>query len=77
MYRSDVLHDGELEFITVFPEQLLEVLPFVKRSDDAPDGVSFFQKGVYDVYSEEPVCAGDENLISWSDSRHDLRSVRF
>jgi len=74
-HRSDILHDGELEFVAVFCEDFLEVFPFVERSNNTPDGVSFLQRDVDNVGGEETVCAGDEDLISWSDSRHDIRSL--
>lgn len=70
LYRGDVLHDGKLEFITITREQFLEILSFVERPDNAPDGVPFLQKDDDDVDGEEPVRARDEDLISWSDGGH-------
>ena len=75
-YRSDILHDGEFELIAVFREEFLEVLPFIERSDNSSDGVAFLQEDVNDVNREEPVCTSDKDLISWSDSRHGLQSLR-
>jgi hypothetical protein len=74
-YRGDILHDGELELVAIFCEEFLEMISLFGRSDDAPDGVPLFEKDVDDVDGEEPVCAGDEDFSSWSDSRHDLQCV--
>ena len=75
-HRSDILHDGKLEFITMFREEFLEVLPFVERPNDTPDNVPFLQKDIDDVNGEEPICASDEDLVSWGNSRHGLYNPR-
>ena len=74
-HRSDILHDGELELILIFCEEFPEVLCFVERSDNTPDSVAFLQEDINDVDGEEPICTGDEDLISWGDSRHDSQSL--
>ena len=48
---------------------------FAESSNDSSDGVPFLQEDVDDVNGEEPVCAGDEDLISWSDDCHDSQSL--
>ena len=54
-YRSDILHVPELELITVFFEELVEVRFFIGGPNGAPNGVPSLQKNFDDVYGEKPV----------------------
>jgi hypothetical protein len=69
-YLGNITHDDELELVSVFPKDFLEVRSFRFRPDGGSDGVPFLEEEVDDVDSGETVRAGDEDFASWSDDWH-------
>ena len=69
-HLGNIRHDDELELVSVFPKDFLEVGSLRFGPDGGSDGVSFLEEGVDDVDGGEAVRSSDEDFTSWGDDRH-------
>jgi len=69
-YLGDIRYNDELELVSVFLKDFLEVSSLGFGPDGGSDGVAFLEEDVDDMDGGETVRAGDEDLASWSDDWH-------
>jgi len=67
---GNIRHDDELELVSIFPKNFLEVGSLRFRPDGGSDGVAFLEEDVDDVDGGESVRSGDEDFTSWGDDWH-------
>ena len=61
-HLGDIVHDNDLELVSVGLEELAQVARLALRAHGAPDGVARLEEGLEDPDGDVAVRAGDEDL---------------